>query len=338
MSAPCPRIELHVHLEATVRPARLLEIARRNDVRLPARDEAGLREFCRFTGFEHFIEVWIKTTRALAHGPDFREIVVDYAAEAARQGCVYVEAIFSPSEPMARGTPWDEVFEGYCDGADEARERHGVEVRFTPDITRDFPPEVAEDEARWAARYRERGVLGIGLGGSEHKYPAGPFARAFALAREGGLRSAPHAGEMSGPESVRAALDVLHADRLRHGIRAAEDPELLAELAARGICCDVTPVSNVRTGVVPDLERHPLPVMLAAGVPCSISSDDPVLMDTDLTRDCAAAVRLGHTPRGMYEQALAGAFCDETLRRSLRSIGEDFDWDEHPAEQPENLA
>ena len=176
------------------------------------------------------------------------------------------------------------MFEGYCDGADEARERHGVELRFTPDITRNFPPEIGERLAAWAVRFRDRGVAGISLGGSEHRFPPAPFARAFAIAREGGLKAAPHAGETAGPASIRSALDDLHADRLRHGVRAVEDPALLAELAERGIVCDVTPVSNLRTGVVRSLDEHPLPAMLAAGVKCSIGSDDPVLMQTSLYR------------------------------------------------------
>ncbi|MFA4965656.1 MAG: adenosine deaminase, partial [Thermoleophilia bacterium] len=216
--APYPKIELHVHLEATVRPERLLEIGRRNDVRLPARSVAGLERFCRFTSFDHFVRVWIKTTRALRRERDFREIVVDYAAVAAAQGCVYIEALFSPSEPMARGTPWQEVFEGYCAGAQEARELHGVEIRFTPDITRDFPVEIADRLVEWAVKYRGRGVVGVSLGGSEHRFPPELFARPFAAAREGGLKAAPHAGELAGPASVRAALDVLHAARLRHGV------------------------------------------------------------------------------------------------------------------------
>lgn len=326
MSAPYPKIELHVHLEATVHPERLLELGRRNDVKLPARSVEGLRRFCRFRSFDDFIRVWVKTTRVLQHGRDFHEVTVDYAADLAAQGCFYAEPLFSPSEPMARGTPWQEVFEGYCDGADEARERHGVELRFTPDITRNFPPEMGERLAEWAVRFRARGVAGISLGGSEARFPPAPFTRAFAVAREGGLKAAPHAGETAGPASIRSALDDLHADRLRHGVRAVEDPALLAELAGRGIVCDVTPVSNLRTGVVESLDGHPLPAMLAAGVKCSIGSDDPALMDTSLSADCAAAVRLGHTPRGMYEHAVAGAFCDEETRAGLKTVGDAFDW------------
>ncbi len=330
MSAAYPKLELHVHLEATVRPERLLEIARRNDVRLPARTVGGLRRFCRFKDFDHFIRVWIRTTRALRHGRDFHQIVVDYAEAAAAQGAVYIEALFSPSEPAARGTPWDEIFDGYCSGAEEARERTGVEMRFTPDLTRDFPVDIALRAADWAVKYRERGVVGISLGGSEDRFPPELFERPFAIARAGGLRAAPHAGEIAGPASVRGALEVLHADRLRHGVRAAEDPALLDELAARGIVCDVTPISNVRTGAVASLAEHPLPRMLAAGVKCSISTDDPVLMDTDLVRDCEAAVGLGHSPRAMFEHALQGAFCDEGTGRRLARLLADFDWDAEP--------
>jgi aminodeoxyfutalosine deaminase len=325
-ASPYPKIELHVHLEATIRPRRLLELGRRNGVKLPARTVSGLERFCRFRGFDEFIAVWVRTTGVLCHGRDFRQIVVDYAAELASQGCHYAEPLFSPSEPARRGVPWEEVFEGYCDGADEARELHGVELRFTPDITRNFPPEVGERLAAWAVRHRDRGVAGISLGGSESRFPPEPFAPAFAIAREGGLRAAPHAGETAGPASIRAALDVLHAERLRHGVRAVEDPALLAEIAERGVVCDVTPVSNLRTGVVRTLGEHPLPAMLAAGVKCSIGSDDPVLMQTSLTEDSAVAVRLGHTPRAMYEHALAGAFCDEETRARLRAVADAFDW------------
>ena len=323
---PYPKIELHVHLEATVRPERLLGLGRRNGVRLPSRSVGGLARFMRFRSFDEFIRVWIKTTRVLQHRRDFREIVVDYASELAAQGCFYAEPLFSPSEPVARGTSWQEVFEGYCEGAEEARELHGVELRFTPDITRDFPPEIGQRLAEWAVRFRDRGVAGISLGGSEDRFPPPPFARAFAIAREGGLKAAPHAGETAGPASVRSALDDLHADRLRHGVRAVEDPDLLAELAGRGIVCDVTPVSNLRTGVVASLDEHPLPAMLAAGVKCSIGSDDPVLMQTSLTDDADVAVRLGHTPRAMYEHAVAGAFCDGPTRVRLQAAGDAFDW------------
>ncbi len=321
-----PKIELHVHLEGTVRPETLLEIARRNDYALPADSVEGLRELYEFRDFPHFIEVWVLTTNALRTREDFRQVAVDYAAEAASHGAVYVEAIFSPAERVRRGVAWDDIFAGYCDGAEEARELHGVELRLTPDIVRGFPLDEAEPVVRYSAKYADRGVVGVGLGGLEAEYPPEPYAPVFELAKAEGLGSVPHAGEVAGPASMRGALESLHADRIRHGFRAVEDAKLLAELAERGIVLDVSPLSNVRTGAVPSLAEHPLPQLVEAGVRCSISTDDPAMFDTDLTRDYEAARSLGVDPKSAYESGVAGALCDEATRERLREVGRDFDW------------
>ena len=321
-----PKIELHVHLEGTVRPETLLEIARRNDYALPADTVEGLRELYEFRDFEHFIEVWVLTTNALRTREDFRQVVVDYAAEAASHGAVYVEAIFSPAERVRRGVAWDDIFAGYCDGAEQAKELHGVEIRLTPDIVRGFPLDEAEPVVRYAAAYADRGVVGVGLGGLEAEYPPEPYASVFALAKAEGLGSVPHAGEVAGPASIRGALDALGADRIRHGFRAVEDEALVVELAQREIVLDVSPVSNVRTGAVGSLAEHPLPKLVAAGVRCSISTDDPAMFDTDLTGDYDAARSLGIDPRSAYAAGVAGALCDEATRKRLRSLGREFDW------------
>src|SRR5207302_1295892 len=133
------------------------------------------------------------------------------------------------------------------------------EVNLTPDITRNASVEEGVTLARYAAKYRDRRIVAIGLGGLEAQYPPEPFAPAFEIARDAGLGSVPHAGEVAGPESIRGALETLAPDRIRHGIRAVEDPALVRELADRGIVLDVTPISNIRTGAVRSLEEHPLP-------------------------------------------------------------------------------
>ncbi len=322
-----PKIELHVHLEATVRPETLLEIARRNDYPLPAETVEGLAELYRFRNFRHFIEVWVLTTNALQRESDFRQMVVDYAAEAKRHGAVYIEGIFTPAERVRRGVNWQEIFEGACAGAQQAREEHRVDVRLTPDIPRGYSLEEAIATVRWSARYRDRGIVGVGLGGLEAEYPPKPYERAFALAKSEGLGSAPHAGEVAGAESVRGALETLGADRLRHGIRAEEDAGLLREIAARGTVLDVCPISNLRTGAVASLAEHPLPRLVAAGVRCSISTDDPAMFDTDLTRDYEAACSFGLSPRTFYEAGVEGALCDDETRASLRAAGESFTWE-----------
>jgi len=324
---PYPKIELHVHLEGTVRAPTLLEIARRNDYPLPADTVEGLAELYRFRDFRHFIEVWILTTNALQRAEDFRQVVVDYAAEAAAHGAVYLEGIFSPAERVRRGCSWQEIYEGFCDGADAARELHGVEIRLTPDIPRGFTMDEARETVEWAARFRDRGVVGVGLGGLEAEYPPEPYAEVFMRAKSLGLGSVPHAGEVAGAASVRGALEALGADRLRHGIRAEEDPGLVRELAGRGTVLDVCPLSNLRTGAVASLEDHPLPRLVAAGVRCSISTDDPAMFDTNLTRDYEAATSFGLDPRSFYDAGVEGALCDEATRAGLRAIGAAFDWD-----------
>lgn len=318
--ADYPKIELHVHLEGTVRAPTLLEIARRNDYPLPADTVEGLAGLYRFTSFEHFIEVWILTTNALQRYDDFRQVVVDYAAEAASHGVVYMEAIFSPAERVMRGVSWDELFTGYCDGAREAKERHGVEVRLTPDIPRGFDPQWGIDTARYCVAYKDNGIVGLGLGGLEAQFPPEPHEEAFRIARAGGIASVPHAGEVAGVPSIRGALDALGADRIRHGIRAADDPGLLRELADRRIVCDVCPISNLRTGAVASLAEHPLPVLHAHGVLCSISTDDPAMFDTDVSRDYEAATSFGIDPRAFFDAGLEGALCDEETEARLRAL------------------
>jgi len=321
-----PKIELHVHLEGTVRPAALLQIARRNGIDLGADSVTELAALYEFRDFVHFLQVWMLTTGALRTERDFRQVVVDYAAEAAGHGAVYLEGIFSPAEPARRGVRWEEIFAGYCDGAAEARELHGVQVRLTPDIPRGYPMEAAELTVRHSLAHRDRGIVGIGLGGSEGDYPPEPFGPVFAMARDGGLGSVPHAGEADGPASVRGALEVLGADRIRHGIRAVEDPGLLSELAGRGIVLDVCPTSNVRTGVVRRLAEHPLPALLAAGISCTVNTDDPAMFGSDLGTEHQAALSIGASALDCYLAGVRGALCDPGTRAEIARRGAEFDW------------
>ena len=321
-----PKIELHVHLEGTVRPRTLLEMARRNRIPLPADTVDGLTELYRFTDFAHFIEVWITTTNVMRTADDFRRITVEYAAEAARYGAVYLEAIFSPIERVARGVGWEELFEGYCDGAQQAVEQHGVVVRLTPDAYRGAPVAAVEQMAHYAVKYRERGVVGIGLGGNEQETPAAVYAQAFALARDSGLGAVPHAGETAGPASIQETLAALGGARIRHGIRAIDDPALVGELVEKQVVLDVCLTSNLRTKVVADIGGHPLPDLLASGVACTLGTDDPAMFGTDLGREHEIARSLGVRPKDLYDAGVRGALCDAATKQRLRAIGDETDW------------
>jgi aminodeoxyfutalosine deaminase len=319
-----PKIELHVHLEGTIRARTLLAIARRNGLPLPADTVEGLAQLYEFRDFGHFLEVWTLTTNCLRTAEDFRQVVVDYAGEAAAHGAVYIEGIFSPAERIKTGVSWDALFNGYCDGAQQAEEDYGVTVRLTPDLYWGMDPADAEQAARITVAYRDRGVVGLGMGGAEG--PPDKYARAFAIAKDGGIGSVPHAGEGAGPDSVRAALDSLGADRIRHGIRAVEDPSLVMELADRGIVLDVCPTSNLRTRVVANLTEHPLPALLRAGVDCSVSTDDPAMFGTDLGHEYSLLPGMGVDSRHIFRAASRGALCDETTRSKIIAIGAQTTW------------
>jgi aminodeoxyfutalosine deaminase len=199
-------------------------------------------------------------------------------------------------------------------------------VRLTPDITRGASLEEAFEAVRYAVKYRECGIVGIGLGGEENLYPPEPFAPAFRAAKEAGVASVPHAGEVVGPSSVRGALEALEADRIRHGIRAVDDPGLVREIAGRRLVLDVCPISNLRTGAVRSLDEHPLPQLVAAGIPCSISTDYPEMFDTDLSREYAAATSLGLSPQLFYDAGVEGALCDSKTKSRLEAVGNTYDW------------
>jgi aminodeoxyfutalosine deaminase len=324
---PYPKIELHVHLEATVKPQLLLEIARRNGEQLPADTVEGIRALYEFRDFDHFIQVWLLVTNALRHADDYRQVVVDYALEAKRHGAVYVEGIFSPIERIWLGVDWDEIFTGYCDGAAEAKEVTGVEVQLTPDITRGASLEDAATMARYAGKYRDRGIVGVGLGGDEALYPPETYSPAFRIAADYGLAAVPHAGEVAGPASIWGAIKSLDAKRIRHGIRAVEDQAVMAEIRDRGIVLDVCPTSNVLLKAVPSLAAHPLRRLVDFGIPCTINTDDPEMFDTDLTREYEQATSFfGIAPQTFYEAGIKGALCDDETKVRLTAIGETYSW------------
>ena len=328
MTLPYPKIELHVHLEGAVSPEALIAAAARNGWELPVDSPEALADFMRFRDFDHFMKAWFATTPALSTEQDYRELVVDYARRAAAQGAVYIEAIFSPTDKIAQGVSLDTCFEGFCDGIAQAREEIGIEMRLTPDITRGLCDlDTAKRTAEYAVRYRDRGIVGLGLGGPEDGNPPEPYAEAFAIARDGGIASVPHAGETAGPESIRGVLEVLGADRIRHGVRAVDDPNLLEELAERQIVCDVCVLSNLRLGVAASLEQHPLPTMLAAGILCTVNTDDPTFFSCDLDSEHEAARSLGADPRTAFEAGITGALCDQDTKTHLRTILAEHDWD-----------
>jgi adenosine deaminase len=319
-----PKIELHVHLEGSIRPSTLLTLAERNGMPLPARDLDGLREFYRFTDFDHFIQVYITISRCLKTVADYGLISYEFGAEMARQNIWYAEVTFTPHPNVANsGLPFDEIMDGLNEGRARAHADFGVEFRWVLDIVRDNP-DSQHQVAEWAIGAMDQGVIGLGLGGPEDGYPPKLFADAYAIAREAGLHSVPHAGEIVGAESVWGAIRTLGAERIGHGVRSVEDPALVDFLRNHQIPLEVCPTSNLRLGVYPSYKEHPIRWLWEQGLNVTVNSDDPSMFDTDLVHEYAVLVdHLGFTAAELQRlslNALWASFLPEDRKIELERV------------------
>jgi adenosine deaminase len=302
-----PKVELHIHLEGSIRPATLLELAERNGVELPAQDVDGLHDFYRFRSFAHFIEVYVTITRCLQTPDDYCLIAYEFGADCARQNVRYAEVTFSiVTNVIYARLPWQTIVEGLNAGRAQARTEFGVDWRWVFDIVRDVPDTQAQ-VVEIALAAQDRGVVALGLGGSERDFPPELFVQSFERARQGGLHSVPHAGEIAGPESIWNALKLLHAERIGHGVRCVEDPTLVDHLRERQIPLEVCPTSNICLGVFPSYEAHPLRRLWDDGLFITVNSDDPPLFNTDLNHEYAALVEhFGFTADELERVSLNG--------------------------------
>jgi aminodeoxyfutalosine deaminase len=285
-----PKAELHVHLEGSIRPATLLSLAERNDVALPVSYPEELQEFYRFTDFDHFIRVYLFISSCLRTVADYDLVAYEFGADMAHQNIRYAEVTFTPHTHVVNtGLPFDDILAGLNDGRLRAQREFGVEFRWVLDIVRD-DPDSRHQVAAWAARASDRGVVGLGLGGTERDHPPDWFADAFAVAREAGLHSVPHAGEVVGPESVWGAIQALGAERIGHGVRSAEEPSLVEYLRQRQIPLEICPTSNVCLGVYPSYQAHPIRWLWEQGVFITVNSDDPPMFNTNLVNEYQTVV------------------------------------------------
>ena len=305
-----PKAELHVHLRGAMppdffagllekytpqqalkdAPARFLDSFRKyGNIRpfLRSPVEAPVHSLFHYHSFDQFLATYLFTSYFCRDVTDFRNLIAAVRAELAEQNIVYAEITVSVFEYLNQGIPMDDLTEAL----DEATQSPGVETVWIADLVRNIGPGKAQEILEALLRSRPRGLVGITLGGSEHQFPPAQFEQVYRTARDRGLRLSVHAGEALGPQSVWDALRILGAERIGHGIRSIEDPELVAHLAERRIPLEVCPTSNVRTGVCRNYSDHPLPSLHHAGVPLSLNTDDPHLLRPRLwsTSACAPA-------------------------------------------------
>ena len=299
-----PKVELHVHLEGSLRPATLLALARRHGADLGAESAEDLEGLYRFEDFGDFARLFLAGLDVLRGAADFADATAALAAELAAQNVRYAEVTTTPVQHHRRGVALEEYAAGLDEGRRRARDEHGVEMGWICDISRESEaPDSHLTVDFLLGRTAPAGVVGLGLGGVEEGFPPEPFASSFAKAKAAGLAALPHAGETAGPESVWGALRALKADRIGHGIRCLDDPALVAHLAERRIPLEVAPTSNVALKLVKDARSHVLGELARAGLVVTLNTDDPAYFRTTLNDE----LRMAHDLHGFTRRALLDA-------------------------------
>jgi adenosine deaminase len=322
-----PKAELHVHLEGSILPHTLLKLAKRNHVSLPAEDESGLTEFYRFRDFKQFISTYMMITNCLRIADDYRLVAYEYGNECARQNIRYAEVTFSILTNMRlTGLAWQEIVQGLNAGREQAHIDFGVWWQWVFDIVRDVP-DTQERVLDIALAGRDLGVIALGLGGIEDGYPPELFVDTFERARREKLHRVPHAGEISGPQSVWSAIKLLHAERIGHGVRSIEDTSLVDYLRTSSIPLEICPTSNVCLQVYPDYAHHPLRKLWDAGLLLTIGSDDPPMFSTDLTNEYQVLVEHFSFNQSELERislnAIQASFLSQEEKRKLEQEFQD---------------
>lgn len=333
-----PKAEIHIHLEGAIQPATVLKLAKRHKrlKNLPSNNVAGLQRWFKFTDFPHFIEIYLVIQDLIRTADDFALLVHENGADMAAQNIRYREITVTPythTDYQDKGITFDAVMRGLEEGRAQAKKDFGVEMRWVFDVPRNFcfnkdgryDASIAEKTLIYALEGKDSGVVGFGLGGNEVGCPPEPFAHAFEKAKANGLLSVPHAGELSGPESIWGSLNALQADRIGHGVRAIEDPGLLATLKVRQIPLEINPTSNICLNVFPSLETHPFRQLDERGLLVTVNSDDPPLFNTSLVQEYAALARsFGYDQSGLARIArnafVAAGVEDDVKTRLLKEF------------------
>jgi adenosine deaminase/aminodeoxyfutalosine deaminase len=320
--AGLPKAELHVHHVGSASPRIVAELAARHAGSTPVpADEAALTEYFVFSDFAHFVTVYLSVVDLIRDAEDVWTLTYEVARELAGQQVRYAELTLTPYSSIVRGIP----AEAYCEAVEDARRRagadFGIDLRWCFDIPGEAGLPAADLTLEVATKLRPDGLVSFGLGGPEIGVPREQFAPHFRAAIAEGLHSVPHAGESTGPETIWDALTHLDAERIGHGIAAARDPRLLEYLRDRQIPLEVCPTSNVCTRSVASLAEHPLPALVAAGVPVTINSDDPPMFSTTLNNEYrVAADLLGLDRSGLVvlaKAAVQSSFLDDAGKQKL---------------------
>lgn len=269
-----PKAELHLHIEGSLEPELMFELARRNRIALPFSSVEAVRAAYAFSNLQDFLDIYYQGAGVLQTEDDFRDLALAYFRRVAADGCRHVELFFDPQTHTDRGIPFSVAADGLLAGMAEAEAMFGITSKLILCFLRHLDEDAAFATLRAAEPYLDR-ITAVGLDSSEVGHPPSKFARVYQAAAERGLKRVAHAGEEGPPAYVWEALDLLHVDRIDHGNRSMEDAALVTRLVAEAMTLTVCPLSNLKLCVVTDMAAHPLKRMLDLGLRATVNSDDP---------------------------------------------------------------
>jgi len=313
------KAELHCHLEGAASPKLVRRLAKRNHLALPSSLFTEKNEFS-WSDFITFLEAYDVASSAIRTPEDYRDVTYEYLIASAIEGVIYTELMASPDHAAASGLGYAGMLEGIVAGINDAR-AHGIEGRIIMTCVRHLGPDRALSVAKQVAAGPHPYIVGFGMGGDENKYHPADFRRAFQIAVDAGLSCTCHAGEVAGPDSIRAALTHLPLRRIGHGVRAIDDQNLMSQLAEQGIVLEICPSSNIATGVFASYAEHPLKDFRDAGCAITLNSDDPPYFKTTIGREYQiAADHFGFDEaalRDVTHTAISESFAEPELKSRL---------------------
>jgi adenosine deaminase len=282
-----PKTDLHMHIEGSIEPRLMLDLAARNGLRLRWNTAEALRDAYRFTNLQSFLDLYFEGCKVLVTEGDFHDVTRAYLRRAHQDGVIRAELFIGPQSFIERGVPIAALMSGVLGAMEEARREHGISAGLMISVHRHRTEADAMVTLDQVMPWKDR-IIGIGMGGVEIGNPPAKFARFFTAARDRGFRTTVHAGEEGPAAYVREALERLRVDRIDHGNACLADPDLVRELVLQHIPLTVCPLSNLRLKGVTDMARHPLKTMMAQGLHVTVNSDDPAYFGGYVTENLLA--------------------------------------------------
>ena len=318
-----PKVELHLHLEGTLEPALMFDLARRNNIQLPFDSVDQIRKAYEFSALQDFLDIYYQGAKVLQVEQDFYDLVWAYLNKCQQQNVIHVEPFFDPQTHTDRGIPFATVINGILRALQDGEAQLGITSQLIMCFLRHLSEQAAFDTLAQAEPYLDR-IVGSGLDSAEQGHPPEKFSRVFAKARDLGLLTVAHAGEEGPAEYVWTAINDLKVARVDHGVRSIDDPKLIAHLVETRIPLTVCPLSNTRLRVFGDMSQHNILRMLEAGVCVTVNSDDPAYFGGYMTENFETLARSLDMTKEQAKQlvlnAIEASFADDTRKQAMRDL------------------